>query len=61
MRAIRMVVVLVALSSLLSGCQWLCHVLCDSPLNPEGQVAVFLGHERKHSSVASRVIAKPAV
>ena len=43
MRAIRMMVVLVALSSLLSGCQWLCHVLCDSPLNPEGQLAVFSG------------------
>ena len=43
MRALLLMVVIFTLSSLLSGCQWACNVICNRPVNPESQLAVFSG------------------
>ena len=43
MRALRMVLVIVVLSSLVSGCQWLCQALCGNSQQPDPKAAVFSG------------------
>ena len=43
MRALRMVLVIVVLSSLVSGCQWLCQTLCGNSQQPDPKAAVFSG------------------
>ena len=49
MRALRMVLVMVVLSSLISGCQWFDQVLCDDSPKPYPQAAVFSGHVVSHT------------
>ena len=49
MRALRMVLVMVVLSSLISGCQWFDQVRCDNSPKPYPQAAVFSGHVVSHT------------
>jgi hypothetical protein len=51
MRALRMVLVMVVLSSLISGCQWFYQVLCDDSPKPDPQAAVFSGHVVSHTGM----------